>query len=68
MALDAFLRYESAPLSLKATSGFLRRTESARLRFPPGFLDALRKHAVRMNASLEVTATRNFDLLSQSIV
>lgn len=66
VSLDAFLRYEPAPLSVKATTGFLRRTEVARLRFPPGFLDAVRKHLQRMKASREVAMTRNLDLLSQT--
>jgi DNA (cytosine-5)-methyltransferase 1 len=48
MSLDAFLKYERPPLSAKATSGFLRRTKVARLRFPPGFIDALQEHLRRM--------------------
>jgi len=48
MSLDAFLKYERPPLSAKATSGFLRRTKVARLRFPPGFIDALKEHLRRM--------------------
>jgi DNA (cytosine-5)-methyltransferase 1 len=43
-SLDAFLRYAPNPLSLKATSGFLRRTEVAKLRFPPGFIRAVQAH------------------------
>lgn len=43
-SLDAFLRYEPYPLSVKATSGFLRRTEVAKLRFPPGFIEAVQAH------------------------
>jgi DNA (cytosine-5)-methyltransferase 1 len=49
-SLEAFLKYQRAPLSAKATSGFLRRTEVARLRFPPGFIEALQAHLRRMPA------------------
>jgi DNA (cytosine-5)-methyltransferase 1 len=40
------------PLSLKATLGFLSRTERAKLRFEPGFLEAVRRHAAAMGANL----------------
>lgn len=43
-SLDRFLRHPYALLSEKATRGFLQRAEQAKLRFPPGFLDALRTH------------------------
>jgi DNA (cytosine-5)-methyltransferase 1 len=42
--LAAFLRHEPTLLSAKATSGFLSRTKVATLRFPPGFLSAIRRH------------------------
>jgi DNA (cytosine-5)-methyltransferase 1 len=38
-------------LSARATRGFLLRTERSSLRFPPGFLDALRRHVVCMEAA-----------------
>ncbi|MCL4289145.1 MAG: DNA (cytosine-5-)-methyltransferase [Thermoleophilia bacterium] len=38
-SLESFLAYEPAPLSERATRGFLGRTRSSSLRFPPGFLD-----------------------------
>jgi DNA (cytosine-5)-methyltransferase 1 len=44
MSLESFLKYEPNPLSVKATSGFLRRTEVAKLRFPPGFIEAVQAH------------------------
>ena len=44
ISLDAFLKYKPALLSVKATSGFLRRTEIAKLRFPPGFIEAVQLH------------------------
>jgi DNA (cytosine-5)-methyltransferase 1 len=46
--IEAFMRYDASMLSAKATSGFLRRTERARLRFPAGFLEAVRKHLDRV--------------------
>lgn len=51
--LHEFLKYEPAPLSPKATAGFLRRTEKARLRFPPGFLESVRNHLNRITSSAE---------------
>jgi DNA (cytosine-5)-methyltransferase 1 len=44
ISLDAFLKYEPTLLSVRATSGFLRRTEVAKLRFPPGFIEAVQAH------------------------
>lgn len=38
-------------LSLKATLGFLSRTRRAKLRFEPGFIDAVELHARRMGAT-----------------
>lgn len=43
-----FLKYPSANLSFRATNGFLSRASKSSLRFPPGFIDALNKHADRM--------------------
>lgn len=43
-SLEDFLRYPSTPLSAKATAGFLGRTQRARLRFPPRFLEAVAEH------------------------
>jgi DNA (cytosine-5)-methyltransferase 1 len=40
-----------AALSLKATLGFLSRTRRARLRFEPGFIAAIERHAARMDAA-----------------
>ena len=42
--LAAFLQYPLHPLSIRATEGFLARTERSRLRFPDGFLPALRAY------------------------
>jgi DNA (cytosine-5)-methyltransferase 1 len=50
--LEPFLRFPTAALSAKATAGFLSRAESARLRFVPGFLDAIRAHLNRMQGGI----------------
>lgn len=60
-SLEAFLRYEPAPLSAKATAGFLGRTEMASLRFPAGFLEAIRLHLSKMTG---LPMTRPRDLVS----
>jgi DNA (cytosine-5)-methyltransferase 1 len=63
--LTSFLqdRAGQVPLSLKATLGFLGRTRRAKLRFEPGFIPAVERHAERMvreaapdQASLELMA------------
>lgn len=46
--LHKFLRYDGAPLSVRAAAGFLARTKTSCLRFPPGFLDAVCAHLRRM--------------------
>lgn len=46
--LHQFLRYPGSPLSMRATAGFLSRAEASRLRFAPGFLEAVRSHLERM--------------------
>lgn len=47
-SLEAFLQYESKPLSVRAARGFLNRTKRSNLRFPQGFLEAVAAHQVRM--------------------
>jgi DNA (cytosine-5)-methyltransferase 1 len=47
-ALTAFLHHDGKPLSVRATQGFLSRTERAALRFADGFQDRLRGHLRRM--------------------
>lgn len=46
--LETFLRHETQELSAKATAGFLSRAEVAKLRFPAGFLEAVRAHLAHM--------------------
>lgn len=43
-SLATFLRHPPKPLSRKAAAGFLDRAGRGNLRFPPGFLDAVRQH------------------------
>jgi DNA (cytosine-5)-methyltransferase 1 len=57
-SLEKFLEYPPRPLSVKATRGFLLRTERSGLRFPQGFLDALRAHEARMSALDEPLRSR----------
>jgi DNA (cytosine-5)-methyltransferase 1 len=52
-SLSTFLRYPTAPLSAKATAGFLSRAEVAPLNFDAGFLDAIRAHLQRMALSAD---------------
>lgn len=42
--LDEFLRFPTASLSERATSGFLARARSSSLRFPDGFLASVERH------------------------
>ena len=53
MSLAEFLRYEPKLLSVRATSGFLERTGRSGLRFPDGFLTALRAHLDRVQQSAD---------------
>jgi DNA (cytosine-5)-methyltransferase 1 len=46
--LRRFLQFNGILLSSKATGGFLSRARSSRLRFPPGFLEAVEVHLERM--------------------
>jgi DNA (cytosine-5)-methyltransferase 1 len=46
--LEDFLRYETRPLSERASAGFLTRAEASRLNFPTGFLDEVRAHHTRL--------------------
>lgn len=47
--LHVFLKYDVAPLSAKATGGFLKRTREAKLKFPPGFIGAVEKHLASLS-------------------
>ncbi|HUA27837.1 MAG TPA: DNA (cytosine-5-)-methyltransferase [Streptosporangiaceae bacterium] len=46
--LADFLHHPMRPLSIRATEGFLDRTDRSSLRFPEGFLDAIRQHLKSM--------------------
>lgn len=64
-SLEAFLRYPPAPLSAKATAGFLERADRAQLRFQPGFLDAIRHHLKSMSP---VKASHDFRVETRTCV
>lgn len=42
--LSTFLKHPPAPLSSRATAGFLNRAAKGQLRFPPGFIETLERH------------------------
>lgn len=48
LPLHQWLEYPTAPLSVKATAGFLSRTKKSSLRFPEGFIPRLERHLERM--------------------
>lgn len=50
-SLSEFLNHEGTPLSLRAISGFYSRTQQAKLRFPEGFIDAVRAHLATMETA-----------------
>lgn len=50
-ALRDFLRFPRAPLSHRATAGFLSRAEVSGLRFEKGFIHDVRRHMERMARS-----------------
>jgi DNA (cytosine-5)-methyltransferase 1 len=52
------------PLSLKATLGFLGRTRRAKLRFEPGFIEAVERHAERMARSTNSLIQTELELLA----
>jgi DNA (cytosine-5)-methyltransferase 1 len=54
--LATFLNYEGIPLSEKATRGFYRRANAARLRFADGFLEAVKSHLDRVSGSRPTAA------------
>ena len=53
-SLTEFLidREGQSPLSAKAARGFLNRTRRAKLRFEPGFIEAVERHLVRMGGEI----------------
>ncbi len=50
-SLTEFLKFPTAPLSLKATAGFYARARASSLRFPTGFLDAVAQHLTKMKSA-----------------
>lgn len=51
-------------LSLKATLGFLSRTRRAKLRFEPGFIEAIEQHVARMSLAATPHQPAQLDLLA----
>lgn len=51
-SLAEFLAYGGTTLSVRASSGFLRRARSSKLRFQPGFLEDIAHHLERMGEGL----------------
>ena len=49
--LHEFLQFPGKPLSLRATTGFLKRANASSLRFPEGFLMRVEAHKARMEQS-----------------
>jgi DNA (cytosine-5)-methyltransferase 1 len=48
-SLREYLQFPKAPLSYRATVGFLGRAHTSSLEFQPGFLDDVARHAHRMH-------------------
>lgn len=53
-----FLQYDVAPLSERATAGFLERASRSSLRFSPGFLDDVGAHLNRVRSSRQLSLVR----------
>lgn len=51
--LGDFLSHEPSKLSVRAAAGFLKRAKSGKLRFAPGFLDAVAQHVEDMSREQE---------------
>jgi len=58
--LPEFLAFPGKPLSVRATRGFLERTERSSLRFVAGFRDCVRAHLSRMEAPEAVRIHQEF--------
>lgn len=52
--LSKFLQFPAKLLSFRATSGFLSRVRASRLRFVPGFVAAIERHLLRVEAEPRV--------------
>jgi len=55
--IDEYLRHPSRPLSPRATAGFLKRAGKGSLRFPDGFLEAVRAHLEQVTPAPELSST-----------
>jgi hypothetical protein len=50
--LDDFLEYEPAPLSERASAGFLKRAAVSTLNFPDGLLEDVEAHVEAMRSAV----------------
>ena len=53
IGLSEFLECPGKPLSIRASTGFLKRARSGPLRFTPGFLDAVELHISKLSKQME---------------
>jgi DNA (cytosine-5)-methyltransferase 1 len=60
--LHEFLLWEGTMLSVKATTGFLKRADASTLRFVHGFKDALRAHLRRLLETAPEGRARELDM------
>ncbi|EIE5864602.1 DNA cytosine methyltransferase [Vibrio alginolyticus] len=49
VGLDRFLIHPLKPLSIRATTGYIKRAEQGNLKHPAGFIDNLKKHMINMS-------------------
>ena len=56
VGLEEFLMHDTTPLSARASAGFLNRTRQSKLRFAPGFIQAVEMHVENMENSTKVAA------------
>lgn len=67
-SLSRFLHFPVAPLSAKATRGFLGRAQRAKLRFADGFIDAVAGHLHRVDTTGASDEARFADRQPASLV
>lgn len=66
--LADFLDYPGDPLSLKAATGFLERTRRAKLRFNPGFIQAVERYIASLGGLVpSVTTSYELPLVTTSM-
>jgi DNA (cytosine-5)-methyltransferase 1 len=63
VALATFLSHSGSDLSTRAAVGFLSRTRRARLRFQPGFIEAIERHVIQSGGEIPPRQQRSLPLL-----